>query len=617
MKFKQFLCISFLCAAIPFQIASQSLYGEISIAELTEKENSIYPNTNATMLLNKVNLDFGRKLIVHERIKIYNSEGFEYSDRVIPFEDAFNIKATTYNLENGKVVSTNVEKRNIITEEVSEGRVIKKVAFPNVKAGSVIELKYEVTYIIAYRLFTQDFLPIRNLRFDIRSPSNGKLDIQENPYVKLPITITQNGGLSIVKGSNIPPLKNENMVSNINNHRGQLLIELYRPSDITDSWTRVCYYFNKREWFGEQLRKNRVYFRKEIKNVIQGIDDSLEIVKKIDRHLKDHMQWNNYFSRGSENIRQAYKDQVGSKGDINLMYTAILQALGFKAYPMVVSTKGNGWVLYPRMSSFNSLLCAVWVEEKLYLLDGSLKYGAFSQIPLSHANGNGLIVYDNNGSLLYPTFIKKKSAMNYIIQASIDPADLSFTGKARKQLTYYQAKNFRELNKDKKDDFSSEKVEDTDFLKLFNAEVKDISNPELPLLISYDFKYDSGIDVIENEMFINPLLYLSLDENPFIENERLYPIDFEYPYVTNVKVNLQIPADYQVEELPENRSFVLRDGLGSLNFNVLSNTNSIQVSLSLNINKQLIDPSYYDGIKQLFVEITNISKSKIVLSKKE
>lgn len=618
MKYLTVSCICLIWIVGILHMQSQSLYGEVSMAELSELENPYFPNTNATFLLKKVDLDFGKKLVIHERIKIYNSEGFEYSDYVIPFEKPFGIKATTYNLEDGKVVTTNFEKKNLLKEEISEGFFINKIAFPNVKVGSIIEIKYEVSYISAYRIFTQDFVPIRYLQVNIRRPTYGKLDIQQNPFVELPIKVLRDPAITTVTGSNIPALKNERMVSNIDNHRGQLIIELYSPSDITDTWTRVCYYLNKMEWFGEQLEKNNLkYFRKELKKSIQGIEDSLEIVKKIDRYLKDRIQWNNYYSTGSESIRQAYKDKAGSKGDINLMLTAMLQSLGFKAHPMLVSSKGKGWVLYPRIKSFNSLLCAVWVEEELYLLDASLKYASFSQIPLSHANGNGLIVYDNNGSLLYPTFITKKSAKNYIIQANLEASELSFKGKTRKQLTYYYAKNFRESNKDKKEDYSSERVEDTDFLRIFNTEVKDIANPELPIMMSYEFQYDSGIEVIGDEIFVNPLLYLSLDENPFIENERLYPIDFEYPYVTNIKINLQLPSDYEVLELPEERYFVLRDGIGSLHFNVLSKANTIQVSLDLKINKQLVDPEYYDGIKQLFVELTNISKSRIVLSKKQ
>lgn len=55
------------------------------------------------------------------------------------------IKATTYNLEDGKVVVTKLDKGSLFKDKNSNAD-IEKVAFPNVKEGSVVEYMFRIVY---------------------------------------------------------------------------------------------------------------------------------------------------------------------------------------------------------------------------------------------------------------------------------------------------------------------------------------------------------------------------------------------------------------------------------------------------------------------------------------
>jgi hypothetical protein len=46
------------------------------------------------------------------------------------------IKGLTYNIENGKVIETKLEKDNIFTEQLTKQISVKKVSMPAVKEGS-------------------------------------------------------------------------------------------------------------------------------------------------------------------------------------------------------------------------------------------------------------------------------------------------------------------------------------------------------------------------------------------------------------------------------------------------------------------------------------------------
>jgi hypothetical protein len=81
----------------------------------------------------------------HSRIKILNNDGFKYADFKKTFYNSGKIEriqAATYNLENGMIVASKLDKKNIYYGKASNQRRSISFTFPNVRAGSVLELKY-------------------------------------------------------------------------------------------------------------------------------------------------------------------------------------------------------------------------------------------------------------------------------------------------------------------------------------------------------------------------------------------------------------------------------------------------------------------------------------------
>ncbi|MDH3322642.1 MAG: transglutaminase, partial [Flavobacteriaceae bacterium] len=114
--------------------AQEVKFGKVSKKELEEK---FYPNdtsANAVVLYKKrrtyYNYDSTTgwmvKTEIHERIKLYNKDGFENATRKVRLytsggeDENFSIKAYTYNLEGGKIEKTKLEKSGVFKEEVSE-----------------------------------------------------------------------------------------------------------------------------------------------------------------------------------------------------------------------------------------------------------------------------------------------------------------------------------------------------------------------------------------------------------------------------------------------------------------------------------------------------------------
>jgi hypothetical protein len=87
------------------------------------------------------------------RIKILNKKAFgDLATVVIPLyregenaEIVDKIAASTYNLENGQVVVTKLEKADLFENRLDKNRFEEKFTLPGVKEGSIIEYTYTIT----------------------------------------------------------------------------------------------------------------------------------------------------------------------------------------------------------------------------------------------------------------------------------------------------------------------------------------------------------------------------------------------------------------------------------------------------------------------------------------
>lgn len=126
-------------------------FGKINKEELQMEYYEQDSSANAVVLYDYGKVFFQRGFIVerHRIIKILKDEGKKYADFGIPMIRFNNFplrfmsfKATTFNYENGNIVETKLNRSDLIFEKTYEQLTTVKGAFPNVKAGSIIEIKY-------------------------------------------------------------------------------------------------------------------------------------------------------------------------------------------------------------------------------------------------------------------------------------------------------------------------------------------------------------------------------------------------------------------------------------------------------------------------------------------
>jgi hypothetical protein len=152
---KKQLLVMLLCFYVTTNFSQDFKFGKVTVQELQEKFYEKDSSANAVYLYKNRNsyydLRYEIKMVTEivQRIKIYNKDGLDYSTIVINYykpegdsgERVSSVKAFTYNLVGGKIEKTKLSSKSIFDEKVDKNNRKKKITMPNVKEGSIIEIK--------------------------------------------------------------------------------------------------------------------------------------------------------------------------------------------------------------------------------------------------------------------------------------------------------------------------------------------------------------------------------------------------------------------------------------------------------------------------------------------
>jgi hypothetical protein len=662
-----------VCLSISLNTLAQDYkFGEVSKEELEETYNVLDSSASATYLYKYRKTYFqytqgnGFQMIteIYERIKIYNQEGFDYATKSISLykngsdvEEVHGLKAYTYILENGKVVDVKLDKKGVFKTEKNKYRNELKFTMPNINAGCVLEYKYRIqsSFISNVDDFVFQYdIPVKKIEAIFEAPEY--LNFKQNTKGFLAITPKRDtkrdkitfrnksrsgGGLTGAQTTNssydvefiknitkydltdISALKEEPYVNNIDNYRSSIKYELsftkFPQSTIryySTTWGDVVKKIYESSSFGDELDKTG-YFDDDIDALLGSISDPSKRMGLIFNHVKSKVKWNNYYGYHTiDGVKKAYKDQVGSVAEINLMLTAMLQYAGLKAYPVLVSTRLNGIPLFPTREGYNYVVTCVKLKSGNVLLDATNKYCAPNVLPFKTLNWQGRIIAEHGGSELIDLYPKKASKNTITMMATLDEEG-NVEGAYRSIKTNHKALSFRERYIEaNKDDFLEKLENEYDGLEISDYQVKNELELAKPIMESYKFYKESQADVIGDKLYFYPLFFLKTNENPFKLEKREFPVDFGYPSLTSYRVIIKIPEGYQIESLPEPSALALPDNLGEFKYNIIQgNAKSIQVVISTKINESIITPVYYDALKEYFNKFIQKEAEQIVLTK--
>ncbi|GAB2656394.1 hypothetical protein GCM10027036_07280 [Flavihumibacter cheonanensis] len=600
--------------------------------------------------------EFERKI----RVYIVDKNGIDAGKYLIPLyssasndmkEEIRRFNGVTYNLENGKVVETQLENNQVFTEKFSKNVSLKKFSLPALREGSIFELSYMLKsdYLFQFRDWAfQNEYPTLWSEYEVEIPEYFDYVYLTQGYHRYHINTTKDvsrtyrinvGRTEFIGGTrndivltglakmkrwvmkDIPALKSESYITTLENYRSKIEFQLssirfpnQAPKLVMENWQKVSSDLLKSEDFGQAMERVDGSLEDLIKPHVAGINDPTEKAKRIYEYFRDNFSWNgtNGFT-ASGNLKNVIKTKTGTVGDINLMLIAALKSFGYTAYPIILSTRSRGYTheLYPLMDRFNYVVCAVLIGDSDYLLDASDPDLGFGYLPSKCYNGHARVLMQDPLpiSLAADSLLERKVTLATLVAS---PQDLK--GSIQSSLGYISSTSYRNLVREKGEDavFNSIKTRFGSAYEISNTHIDSLKKKELPIKITYDF-------VAKNEeaevLYIDPVLEPFSKENPFKSPNRFYPVEMPSRIDETYLLNFEIPEGYKVDEMPKSAKVGLNDGDGYFEYLVSTEPGRIQLRTRVVLAKAYFTPEEYESLREFFGYVINKQAEQIVLKK--
>jgi len=624
---QKFFFAVLLLSLMEFPVFAQKApikYGKVNKADL---EMKVYPadtSAAAAILCDYGYFSSNRFQFVRTlRIKIFKKEGTTWGNQVFPISSKANISGITYNLENGAIVESKLKSESIFKETVTHNIFRTRVAMPNVKEGSIIDMEFSYTGLPNEWRFQQE-VPVRW----------SELIIEPSPYV----TFRKNFfGLEPLAEStpmrwvakDMPAFKKEPYMNSTTNFISKFEIEVlnlsFPPSDnfpnglfreYSTTWDAVNNQLRESDNFGKAMQ-GCSFLNSIAKDIEKKYTTPLERLKAAHEAVKKAVKWNESESAfsSSTNLSTPFNKKIGNSGDINLILIQLLKKLDFDVYPVALSTRDNGFLspASPSLDKLNYVVAYVLLNDKKYFLDATEEFLPLGKLPQRCININGRLIDEKKSDWIdLMANVKERKIIQFNLKLE---ADNVLTGKIISSDFDNAALDFR--RKYQKFNSKEEYVKSFEMehkgLSVTNCSFTNLDSIYLPLQESYDVKIKYNVTTAGNMVYINPLLYEQVTSNPFKAEVRKYPVDFVYPSEKTYILKLELPEGAQVAELPKPLSMKLQDGSASVRYQIEARGNFVQLSYKFTLDKAVYTEKEYGDLRALFSELVKKNAEQIVI----
>ena len=611
------------------------------------------------MEYNTVKNDFEMIYYRHLRVKIFKADKdvTDYFANIeIPYsfvsgqlrDVITDLKAVTYNIENGKVKETKMDKSSIFDKELYKTRFVKKIALPDIKDGSIVEVTYIVNSDFSFRPKTWNFqhpYPIIWSEYRFAYPQYFYYALNQEGYNRLTVNENNRSSKTVVfsSGSNetysvseyrwvmqdAPSLRSEAYITTPSDYFDKIEFQLQSfnfpgsmPQNFNDSWNKFSKDLIEGSDLGTKLRK-RGAVEDLVKTVVEGKTTPKDKLVAITDYVKSNINVKNEgFLMSDRSHKKVLDEKVGTVGDVNLLLGAMLTEVGIKVKPVLLSTRSHGRVAlnYPMLDRFNHVIIRAQIDTNFVLLDASNPLLPIGILPFDLLNGQGLLLDAEKPQwinlqatkmtdlVVADVAIENKGTSEKILRGSLQTTQKSYKG-------FDNRKRILEGGEENHAKVMLEKLITNGSLK--TQEFTNVKNPSESLKGKFEFETTDFMDVNDEHIYFSPMLSYGWTNNPFKKGERLYPIDFGHLFDELYNFSLKVPEGYMVEELPKSTKIQWEDGSVLFHYVVVpvNEQGIVKINSKIQFKKPIIEANKYTDLKETFDQIIAKHAEQIVLKK--
>ena len=585
----------------------------------------------------------------HTRIRILNRNGLGLATLAISavhrgsYEaDIEDVRGATYNLEDGKVVVTRLDKSNIFKDK--NGYVnIDKIAFPNVREGSVIDYSYRIVYPGAAYIPEWEFqggYPVLWSQYEVTVPMLYDYFVKTQGYRTFAIDTTLYSetnfpvSFGVYSGNwsgqtvhriwalqDVPPLeKKEPYTTTVRNHVQKVQFQLSGvrmtgfQKTYRNNWAELTTELLKNDNFGSALDDRNHWMDDELKKVVTKGDTSLAAALRLFAFVLDQFAFNGQeVIYQSQPLKKTWEDRKGNVADINLLLTAIFRREGFEASPVILSTRAHGFPLYqfPLLADYNYVIARVRAGGRHYLLDATRPVTGFGQLPEICYNGMARVIDAGNEAIPVVPDSVKESRITIVSLANDDSGACSGTYSRTEGVFESMILRNRLKRETPEDFFESLRKTMAAYKQMKEYGFDSLAIPEDPLGFHYSMTYR----FTQQTIYFNPILHERLNNSPIPNPERHYPVEMPYRVDNNYILNMEIPKGYRIDQLPKSARYTLADSSATFEYLVDTSDGGIHFRTRTQLRKTNYAVSEYSALRDFFSLIVQKEKEAIIFKK--
>lgn len=579
----------------------------------------------------------------HRRVKLLTEASFERADVELVYnrqnEKIYSLKAGIHFPDGG---SRKLENSDFIRERYDDNRDILKFTFPGVREGAIIEYTYvknDESIIIPSRYFFQEDVPVRYAEYRSRIPymfnyvslSNGASNYSIN---RAEVVNAFYGGQNIRHTEtlwaliDLPAYKEQPYVNNFSDYVPQVRMQLasvqYQGQAIQQvfsDWRKTTKEMDDWADFGKAFRNksnsNRVW--DVVEDRVTQLATETEKAQLLYDFVAGKISWDGKFRWTAENTpNKVYEAASGSSGEASILLLALLNQAGISAQPLLVPLRNGGAPIeiYPLLTQFDHVMILANLDGKDVMLDpGSIRRPM--GLPRISALNHRAFVADPENPHWIDVAVPK-AIKTVLANMTLDEEGMADVSMETRLNSYYGFSG-REQLEEMKSNNELPLVED--ILELFpETEVVSHELPEEeeasgPLSLKLQLKVPLG-QPIDDYLYVQPILCPVLEKELADVEERLYPVDFSYPWAERYISTITLPVGFVLEELPASQRVSSEDGSIVCTFAVEDKGDqTVSLNFTVSVNKTVYQPQEYLALRKIFKMIIDFQETTLVLKR--
>lgn len=645
----------------PAQDGSSVQFGNVTIKDFTLPSSPVIDSNTTGVVMaeigsthftgNKKNYWFSYVFRWYSRMKIVSKKALDdlatfkvrlygtgdYKDQLTDF------RAAVYNLENGRIATVSVDKKDMFEDKLSPFTTENKISLPAVREGSVIEYSYTITsyryfaipswhfqwlnYPCLYSEYEAVFPDV--IRYLVTHSGNDPFYkdetsiVKNNKYYMEDVTVISNDIKKHWAMKDIPSFKKEKFIYSPRDYLDKMEFALAQTSNGQDvhnlntSWETATNELLSESHFGTAIENdNSVNLLSTVNKITSSDKDIMESARHLYSYVRDNficIPDNDIYL--NDDLYNVNKKKKGNVADLNLLLIALLRQKGINADPVILSTRkyGKNPADYPVLEKMNYVICMARLMGDTVYLDASRPDLGFGKLSLDCYNGHARIISKNGGPLYFSAETIKEQKRTIVFIGNEGKEKLS--GSCESYPGFFETEELRE---DIKGSGTKKYFEDirsayAGEIEMMNTGIDSLKEPEFSAKIHFEFTMPAA----DNILYFNPVVMTEYKQNPFQAEQRKYPISLSYPLDNLYTLNMEIPDGYVVDELPKSVKVSFNGDQGFFEYSIQANQGGLQFRSRISLKEIFFPPDDYQSLRDFFTFIVQKYNEQVVFKKKK